>query len=582
MAFQTPITIKEALDRIDRDDYLLPAIQREVVWKTDQIVKLFDSLMQSYPIGSFLFWNVEVKHSKDFVFYEFLTDYHQKNNRHLKKHMMHNPRTVSGILDGQQRLTALNIGIRGSHAQKLPYKWADFDSNYPKRFLYLRLDAEAEPNELGLMYDFKFLTPEQATKQPDEAAHWFRVAEIAGMDPYEDIFGYVQDHGLVNQKFPHRTLTRLYQLVHKDPVIAYYEEKSQDLDKVLNIFIRVNSGGTELSYSDMLLSIATAQWKQVDAREVIHRLVDELNAMGKGFNFSKDVVLKAGLMLTNIPSLAFRVTNFNAKNMATLESNWDSIAQSLRLTVRLLADFGFAERSLTADSVVIPVAYHLHKQNAEESFLTHQSRQQDRERIRGWVVRSLLKSGIWGSGLDQLLIALRNTIQEHGANTFPVEELEAAMATLGKSLRFEDEEIQALTSMSYNDRRTFSFLSLLYPGMDFKDTHVDHIFPANSFSSRSKLLKAGVLEEEIDEFMASYNLLPNLQLLEGPINQAKLDKPPFQWMVEHWPDSGARSDYIARHQLGDVPEDITGFLDFFNARRKRIRLRASAVLGMPA
>ena len=52
-----------------------------------------------------------------------------------------------------------------------------------------------------------------------------------------------------------------------------------------------------LSYSDLLLSIATAQWEERDARSAIITLVDELNDTGMGFNFSKDFVLKAGLMV---------------------------------------------------------------------------------------------------------------------------------------------------------------------------------------------------------------------------------------------------------------------------------------------
>ena len=100
--------------------------------------------------------------------------------------------------------------------------------------------------------------------------------------------------------------------------------------------------------------------------------VDELNETGQGFNFSKDLVLKAGLVLTDTPSIAFRVSNFNAANMAALESSWDSIAQALRLAVRLLTDFGFSDRTLTADSVMIPIAYYLHLRRAQENYLTSQ------------------------------------------------------------------------------------------------------------------------------------------------------------------------------------------------------------------
>ncbi len=111
-------------------------------------------------------------------------------------------------------------------------------------------------------------------------------------------------------------LDRLYRVVHTDPLIHYYEETGQDLERVLNIFIRLNAGGTVLSYSDLLLSVAVAQWKQVDARAEIHKLVDELNRIGTGFDLSQDFVLKAGLMLADIASVGFKVENFTSTNMA--------------------------------------------------------------------------------------------------------------------------------------------------------------------------------------------------------------------------------------------------------------------------
>jgi hypothetical protein len=41
-------TIATALGRIQQTNYVLPAIQREFVWKPEQIGRLFDSLMQGY------------------------------------------------------------------------------------------------------------------------------------------------------------------------------------------------------------------------------------------------------------------------------------------------------------------------------------------------------------------------------------------------------------------------------------------------------------------------------------------------------------------------------------------------------
>lgn len=61
MPYQTAITVKTALDRIWKHEYVLPAIQREFVWNPKQIGKLFDSLMQGFPVGSFPFWNIGPK-----------------------------------------------------------------------------------------------------------------------------------------------------------------------------------------------------------------------------------------------------------------------------------------------------------------------------------------------------------------------------------------------------------------------------------------------------------------------------------------------------------------------------------------
>ena len=58
MAYETPLTIAEVMKDISANKYVLPSIQREYVWEPNQIETLFDSLMQDYPIGAFLFWEI--------------------------------------------------------------------------------------------------------------------------------------------------------------------------------------------------------------------------------------------------------------------------------------------------------------------------------------------------------------------------------------------------------------------------------------------------------------------------------------------------------------------------------------------
>jgi uncharacterized protein with ParB-like and HNH nuclease domain len=82
LPYQTPITVKRALEHVHRHQYVLPAIQREFVWRPEQICQLFDSLLRRYPIGSFLFWNVSAENSRRFVFYDFMRRFHERTARH--------------------------------------------------------------------------------------------------------------------------------------------------------------------------------------------------------------------------------------------------------------------------------------------------------------------------------------------------------------------------------------------------------------------------------------------------------------------------------------------------------------------
>lgn len=106
LSFQAPLTIKKVIDNIHRKKYLLPAIQREFVWGTDQIERLFDSLMQGYPVGTFLFWDVHKEKSKEFQFYEFIRNYYEKDNRHNPIASISGEEDIIAILDWQQRLTS--------------------------------------------------------------------------------------------------------------------------------------------------------------------------------------------------------------------------------------------------------------------------------------------------------------------------------------------------------------------------------------------------------------------------------------------------------------------------------------------
>ena len=202
----------------------------------------------------------------------------------------------------------------------------------------------------------------------------------------------------------------------------------------------------------------------------------------------------------------------------------------------------------------------------------------DREFIREWLIRSLLKRGTWGSGLDTLLTELRKTIKRYGDDRYPLK-IKATMRQAGKSLAFESEELDQLADMRYRDRHTFALLSLLFPFVDLRQQfHVDHVFPQAQFA-RSKLRRSGVPDQKIDHFVQQRDGLANLQLLSGAENIGKHAKAPSKWMTERFPEKAARREYQRNHMLEDLPSSILEFDVFYKRRRSRLRKEIQKLLG---
>src|SRR5262245_57930176 len=175
MSFQMPITVRDAITAIERNDYVLPAIQREFVWSPGQITRLFDSLMRSYPIGSFLFWRISVENVHQYQYYRFMDRYHERDYRHNEPQSLTGQQDVIAVLDGQQRLTAINIGLKGTYAHKLPYLWWSNLNAFPERRLYLNLMPKIREDE-ELAFEFRMLREDEA--KPGGGAYWFRVGDV--------------------------------------------------------------------------------------------------------------------------------------------------------------------------------------------------------------------------------------------------------------------------------------------------------------------------------------------------------------------------------------------------------------------
>lgn len=575
MSFQVPITVADAVVAIEKNQYVLPAIQREFVWSAGQITRLFDSLMRNYPIGSFLFWRIEAENVDQYQYYRFMNRYHERDHRHNEPIALTGSHDVTAVLDGQQRLTAINIGLKGTYAFKLPYHWWSTPGAFPERRLYLNL-TPGDRDEGEQEYDFRMLREEEAA--PSAGQHWFLVGDVLKFGTMQDVFNYCMDRDLISRelRYPSETLVRLWQVLTQDKIINFFLESSQDLDKVLNIFIRVNSGGTPLSYSDMLLSIATAQWRSGSARDKVHKLVDELNRTEPGFKFDKDLVLKASMVLADISGFEFRARNFNRQNMHLVEEQWDAIARSLMLATRLVASLGFSRDRLYSHTGLIPIAYYLHKRGAPEAVLLRSAFKDDRENIRLWLARTQLKRTFSGQA-DSLLRRMRQIIAaDYGA--FPAEAIYESLRPTVRSMVFDDAQIEGLLDRRYGNQDTFALLALLYPWLEYdQQFHVDHIFPRAMFSEE-RLRDLGIPAERWPDWLEHKDDLANLQFLQGLVNQEKSDKDFEAWLMGHKDKPEHLAHYRQVHLIPDGPLDFAHFPTFLADRRALLRQRLRDIL----
>lgn len=526
-------SIKEVVDELNVR-YFLPDIQHEYVWlkKADEkkIEQLFDSILRGYPIGSFLFWKLQKEdiaksdeqdsNKLNFQLYQFITNYDERKPHNEKIRIEEIRRDdLSIVLDGQQRLTSLYIGLKGTRTLKKKNAKTNNPNAYEEKRLYLNLKHQPNMDNPEDNYQFEF----HAKKPENDKEHWwFKVGDILEL---ESVWDYAQEHDLKGDRL--KLLETLNKAFHDKQLISYFEETEKNLNKVLNIFIRVNSGGVKLSYSDLLMSILTASFSS-DIREKMHELVDTLK--DKGFpNVGQDQVLKTCLLLIG-KDTTFELKNFNKKNIKEIEENWEKITESIYNAAKLLETFGYAGY-LGSAYILSSLAYFY--------FLNSKMNENDKEQALKFVRNAQITSYFTPS-TDTKLSIIAQSIKE--AQTF-----ESFNHNLAKHqtcpLKITNDAIEDLMCSSSHDR-VFPILQILYPNLNYKTTtfHIDHIYPKSKFNKENKKL------------YECRDHLYNLQLLEGAENQAKKDKDPEVWLKEEYKNERAIEEYKKRNYIDPTLE----------------------------
>lgn len=534
-------SIKSIIDKLN-SSYFVPDIQRSYVWlqnpKLKKIEQLFDSLMRGYPIGSFLFWALKKSDIEsdfdvvngsgklNFQLYKFIENYDARNtsNKKINVSQIVNE-DLHIVLDGQQRLTSLYIGLRGTRCLKRAYARANTSNPYEKKRLYLNVLHKPEDENPEDCYRFEFKT-EDEVKNANGNELWFRVGKIIDFNNRKEARSYCRERDYSRDATD--MVEDLWSVINDDDVISFFEETEKSLDKVLRIFIRVNSGGMQLSYSDLLMSLLTATFKS-EIREQMEEVVSRMKE--DGFEcFGRDQVLKTCMMLSDCNHI-FKMENFSKTNIKKMETNWDNVISCIYTTTALLKSMGYANHLFSGYIIAVISLYLLKKSISKPN-------SEDKKAMVSFVQIAQMRS-YFSTSLDTKLSMIKEYINDSNDFSEFLEKLnkDPNFVVDGKYLEW------AIDNVKYGSAAVLPILQMLYPNLNYGTVsfHIDHIYPKSKFNKKNKELP--------NDFIGRENELWNLQMLEGSTNEEKNDKDPEEWLNESIPESDKRKEYLNNNYI---------------------------------
>lgn len=505
--------------------YVLPSFQRDFVWKMEQIEDLFNSILSGYPFGTMLFWHItSTGQLAQEPFYRFLQHYHEdKITQAAQKVSLLPDHDYWVVLDGQQRLTSLFIGLTGSYKKRAKYQRKGNCAIYPEYKLYVLVSKKvANP--------FKFITTD----------------ETGGNQCFVDKNG--EKWILVNTIFfatKSRDLVKTYKLneLEEDRVddfkkaidslsIEYSEITGFTYNEATDVFVKVNSGGTILEMSDILNSIIVSTWKKVNAKEEFKNLTERISK--HGFYISTNYIVKAILFLFN-ESVKFQIQGFSSfisDPIKDIEGKWKDLCDSVENTFDLLQSFGLNHASIGGYNVTLPILYYIYHKSIKNP-ANSVNFNNDRPEVKKWILSAILIR-IFAHSSDSVLTKIRHAFTDDfnqyyinkTVTHFPAQDIKKC---LNDDWYISEDKIREfLRTTRKGDRYSIPLLSLLFPDVNYQSTafEQDHLHPM----ARYKFMPLKFTQDKDNRKL--YDSIVNLQWLEKSENVIKSNNPLEQWVSD--------------------------------------------------
>lgn len=551
----------EALRLIKNQHMVLPDIQREYCWEPYEIENLFESIVDDYPIGSCIFWKtnktvLNVEQPNLYFFIRKCKKYRSDVTKNEKApSLFQDDGDYYIVLDGQQRLTSLNIALFGEYTT-LP-KWKqNREKSYVTRELYYNLDYysitddEAEyPNKR-----FVFLSKSEASE-----GHYYLVKQLV---QYETAIQCIRGLNALNiDESCINDLSNLFSRLTDDTnrgLVHYYCITKDNYDDALSIFVRVNSTGRKLSKTDLLFSTLIDGWK--DGKDSIEKVLEDVNR--NNFDFSRDYLMRLCLVLEDADT-NLKIENLNTKVVEGIRRDWKKISAAFVSMSELLLEIGINSEYLISYNATMPLAYYIFKGGKFDN-------KASKIEARKFLSISFAK-GLFGVASNSALAGTRVALKDLNCSktSFSMELFKDVVLTGGRDFIVRDEDLEYWLNKYEKGVNTLVLLMLLYPNLkvDKHVFHQDHVHPYALFEN--KYIKDVISDKEIiARWQKQRNLLPNLQLLEGKENEEKNKTP-----LEKWVSEGNDFDYRPE----GISLSIADFDSFFEERRKLIKNQLAVI-----
>jgi uncharacterized protein with ParB-like and HNH nuclease domain len=467
-----PRTLSKLLEEKNRELFL-PHIQRPFVWEWAQIERFLDSLLKNYPIQTLLFWRTksEIRSRKFMDNYIEDSDLSTLYDRNISADGI----IKTLVLDGQQRLQSLFLIYNGM---------------YENKDVYINLQTGNDEIHDGIDYELKL-------SSEGLALPYYKIKKLCHdkrniNDIIDDINDKIASSGKetieekkIRERLVRRTLSQLYSILYEEKHFWIEEldgvaNSDFDYKAVLNIFIRVNSGGTKLESSDLMFAIMKEAW--IDVEENIEAIVNNLNSSGK-IKFDKDFVLKC-LMLIIDKGPELNTELFTAKKgedvFLKLENVWDEAEKAfLQLKDFIYNDLGiYSEKVIRSYNAIIPIFEYL--------FYHRSPKPENRELMKSYYYCSQFFN--WYSArTDQILAACHRIIKNAASDAFPLREMKLFFrSNHNKQTELSDELIDMrlryiVLNMIYIETNGTSPFNVAFSG---NEPQIDHIYPKSKLKEQ--------------------------------------------------------------------------------------------------